>query len=292
MQEAVAYSAAFATACEAQLEVLSESIQPLVGAAVLARREAADGSLEFFPVAVWPSGQGVFVVGEKTPATRGAPSLPGSTDAACLLSSYPFLPTDGSASPMPDGGLSVPLVYKAQMLGVLAGSHTKQINRVLTTAIPVVSGLMWDTKAAVKDAATATPVAPATQTAAAPAAPAAPASSPAEATAARPVVSKTPVAPAAPAVASDAPAAPAVVASPVKAAAVPAASAPAAKPKAAAPEPVASTTPAAPATPAAAVGSVAPLAPAVAAASASVAPATPPAAPSAPPMESVGRGED
>lgn len=115
------FSADFSTACEAQLEVLSELITPLAGAAIFARSEnPKDGNLEFYPVAVWPVAQGVFYVGENTPAVRQSPSLPGRTDASLLLPGYPFLPTELTASTMSDGGLSVPLAYKANMLGVLA----------------------------------------------------------------------------------------------------------------------------------------------------------------------------
>ena len=116
------FSADFATACEAQLEVLSETLTQLSRAAVFARREnPADGALEFYTVAVWPVAQGVFTVGENEPAARAKPSLPGLTDASLLLPSYPFLPTEDSPStPMEDGGLSVPLRYKSDVHGVLA----------------------------------------------------------------------------------------------------------------------------------------------------------------------------
>jgi len=45
---------------------------------------------------------------------------------------------------------------RAMMLGIMASKYPKHMNRVLTVAIPVVSGLMWDTKPAVKDAAAET----------------------------------------------------------------------------------------------------------------------------------------
>ena len=116
------FSSTFSTAAEAQLEVLSELIRPLDRAAVFARREnPTDGSLEFYPVAVWPVAQGIFLVGEDTPAERAAPSLPGELPASLLLPSYPFMPTGESpATPMTDGGLSVPLAYKSDTYGVLA----------------------------------------------------------------------------------------------------------------------------------------------------------------------------
>ena len=42
---------------------------------------------------------------------------------------------------------------RAKMLKEMAEKFPKQMNRVLTSVIPVVSGLMWDTKAQVKEAA-------------------------------------------------------------------------------------------------------------------------------------------
>jgi len=45
---------------------------------------------------------------------------------------------------------------RAMMIGIMAAKYRMQMNRVLTTAIPVVSGLMWDVKAQVKDAAAET----------------------------------------------------------------------------------------------------------------------------------------
>ena len=42
---------------------------------------------------------------------------------------------------------------RANMLASVAAQFPEQTNRVLTEVIPVVSGLMWDTKLQVKDAA-------------------------------------------------------------------------------------------------------------------------------------------
>ena len=110
-----------------QFEVLSETL-PLARAAVFVQSEDTEsGALEFFPVAVWPKVQPVFLVGEKTPAERALPkfSLPGGQDATSLLPSYPFLSPTGAdgapiSTPLPDGGLSVPLAYKSDTFGVLA----------------------------------------------------------------------------------------------------------------------------------------------------------------------------
>ena len=117
----------FADACMSQFEVLSETL-PLARAAVFVQSEDTEsGALEFFPVAVWPKVQPVFLVGEKTPAERALPkfSLPGGQDATSLLPSYPFLSPTGAdgapiSTPLPDGGLSVPLAYKSDTFGVLA----------------------------------------------------------------------------------------------------------------------------------------------------------------------------
>ena len=42
---------------------------------------------------------------------------------------------------------------RAKMLKEMAEKFPKQMNRVLTSVMPVVSGLMWDTKPQVKDTA-------------------------------------------------------------------------------------------------------------------------------------------
>ena len=115
----------FAAACEAQFEVLAETM-PLRRAAVFVHSEdLTSGNLEFFPVAVWPVSQPVFVVGENEPAAVASPSLTGGQGATSLLPEYPFLPAtreDGvsAGALLADGGLSVPLAYKADTLGVLA----------------------------------------------------------------------------------------------------------------------------------------------------------------------------
>ena len=118
-------SQAFAVACEAQFEFLAEVVPLKRGAVFMQREDPVSGDLEFFPVAVWPVAQSVFVVGQNSPAPMAAPSLPGSQDAASLLPSYPFLPAlreDGFATGeiIPNGGLSLPLTYKSETLGVLA----------------------------------------------------------------------------------------------------------------------------------------------------------------------------
>ena len=113
-------SSEFLDVAQAQFSMLGSSGLQISRAAVYLRREDDAGVLEFFPVAVWPE-QGVRVVGDMLDqglATIPTLMLPGGATAESLLPRYPFV--ERGSSTMADAGLSVPLVYKHVVLGVLA----------------------------------------------------------------------------------------------------------------------------------------------------------------------------
>jgi len=121
----------FFNVCQAQFNIALPGLKVSRAAVYMRRENPATGMLEFFPVAVWPETQGVWVVGDNQPA--GIPEfamLPGGTPAEMLLPSYPFLQSTGGegggptrsylATTLADAGLSMPIVYNGVVLGVLA----------------------------------------------------------------------------------------------------------------------------------------------------------------------------
>ena len=121
----------FANVCQAQFSIALPGLKVSRAAVYMRREDPATGMLEFFPVAVWPETQDVWVVGDNQPASiPDFAMLPGGTPAETLLPSYPFLQSTGGegggptrsylATTLADAGLSMPLVYNGVVLGVLA----------------------------------------------------------------------------------------------------------------------------------------------------------------------------